>query len=488
MEQNILRDSWACERQTAEFFDILTHDDRKSNYIVACKREDGSWLQSAMPAKSLGVVSFDQSSSYYVTHNGFNGRKREANRCRQVNALMFDIDCHEDDHEAVVPALIGRLEDAFSKGSLPHPNLFVMTGRGVQLYYVLERSTPYRVRGGSINEEGIQFYRDIETGLSAAIAREIDGVSSAKLDTCVYDFSRVGRIPGSYNPLSGTRCELVSSSRDYYGLIDLKAFCELDAIRRAKARSERVAPRKYDGMLVNRLSAVERLQEHRKFNCVGSRENMCFVFYNTATQLYGPDRAYTMTVEFNGKFTSPLPESDIAQIKRTVDDVVVLYGAHKGDKGYYPLKAATVAEFMHMSPAEASAIGYYAPGRKAQREAQKAKTRQTRAERDARICKLYERGYSQAEVAKKVKCSPRTVFSVLKREGVARGNLFESIKSQFEGVLETKKEQIAKSCQTSWVVKGLNERIENSGQVLGELFENVDGYEGNALSPPPLRC
>lgn len=478
MEGRGLRDLWTCGSEAAEFFDILTHDDRGSYYVVA-RSCGGEWIQSSVKSELLGLISLENDgSSYYVTHNGFNGKKREANRCRQINSLMFDIDCHDGSYREVLPELIQCLESSFATGGLPRPNLFVETGRGVQLYYVLARSTPYRVRGGRLNEKGIEFFRDIEAGLSLSISKAIAGISQAKLDTCVYDLSRVGRIPGSFNQNSKTRCTLRASSRDYYSLADLKVFCEMAAVKRSKARIARGKPTKYDAMLTSRIKMLERLQEHRGFSCLGSRENMCFVFYNTATQVYGPDKAYEMALDFNRRFVSPLPDSDIAQIKRTVDNVVVAFGVHKGDKGYYPLKTETIVSMLGISNSEINAVGVYSPGRKAQREAAKRRTREKRETRDARICALYDRGYSQSEIAKKVGCSPRTVFTVLKRENVTRGNLLQSIKEQFKAVLVARKEEFAKSCQTSWVVKGFKKRSDGTaGTELGlGLFEDCGSF------------
>lgn len=487
MEGRDLRELWTCGSEAAEFFDILTHDDRNSYYVVARSRS-GEWTQSSVKSDSLGMLSLDdEMSSYYVTHNGFNGKKREANRCRQINSLMYDIDCHGGDHDETLPKLIQCLENCFETGVLPRPNLFVETGRGIQIYYVLARSTPYRVRGGKLNEKGIEFFKDIELGLSQSISKAIAGVGQSKLDTCVYDLSRVGRIPGSYNQNSNSKCTLRFSSRDYYGLADLKVFCEMTAIKRSKARVSRANPAKYDAMLNARIKMLERLQEHRGFSCMGSRENMCFIFYNTATQVYGSDRAFEMAIDFNSRFRSPLPTSDIAQIKRTVDNVVIAFGAHKGDRGYYPLKTDTIVAMLGISASEISAIGVYSPGRKAQREEAKRQTKLKREARDSRICSLYERGYKQAEIANKVGCSPRTVFSVLKRENVKRGNLLQSVKAQFRDVLSARKAKIANFCPTSWVVRGFSGYVsEIAGLPIGFISQGCGDYGARGVSPPLL--
>lgn len=477
MDAFSLRNAWVCGDETAEFFDVLVHDDRDSYYIVA--RSDASgWHQVAVKAPSLGLSAYDGSfGDCYVTHNGFNGKRRDANRCRQVNAMMFDIDCHGGDHVAVLPVLLGLLDRCFSDGTLPLPNLFVETGRGVQIYYVLAKSTPYRIRGGGLNEAGIAFFRDVEKGLSDAIEAQVGTVPGANLDTCVYDFSRVGRVPGTFNAKAGAFCSLRSSSKDYYSLQELKSYCPPKRGAGIGVVSRRRKPVRHGTLLESRIRMLERLQSHRRNDCRGSREVMCFVFYNTATQLHGPDRAYGMTLEFNRAFSSPLPESDIAQIRRSVDAATVLFGPCKGDRGYYPLKASTIAEKLSMTPDEIAMAGLFATSRDIERAKSRQRTRSKREARDARICALYARGYSQREVAEKAGCSPRTVFSVVKREGVSRGNLFESVKAQFREVLDEKQGELAKNRHTSWVVHGCSGYGASPGSY-GSVGEGREAWVG----------
>lgn len=443
--------SWHVQDDTKLFFDILFHDDRNSNYIVSTSK-DGVWTDNPFRLSELADLRFNGNTAYYITRNGFNGRRRDSNRCRQINAVFFDIDCHDGDYDIALPDLKTCLSKAFDESTLPRPNLFVDTGRGVQVYYVLAASTPFRVRGGNLNQKGIDFLRDVEKGLAARFEQVISDVDGCVLDRSVFDFTRVSRIPGTLNQKSRTFCRLIDHNEDYWHLKDLKAFAAISKKRCASFK--RPLSTNSIGLLKSRLENVESLIELRGRKCVGSRESSCFVYYNTATQLYGPDTALDLTLSLNERFDTPLPPSDILQIKRSVDRVVIRFGRHAGEKGFYPLSASSIVEKLNLSGSEIATIGFFSTARDASRAACKELTRKRRAERDKLICELYEKGYTQHIVAKKAGCSLRTVSTVIKRCGVTRGNLKETVKSQYVLALSLKSGQCAKNCHMSWVVYG----------------------------------
>ena len=413
-----------CADETRVFFDILTHDDHNSNYILA--RSDGNrWTERSVRAGSYESLAFRDKASYYLTRNGFTGKKRLATRTRQINALMYDIDCHGEGSASVLPDLTAAFYEAFSRDVLPEPSLFVFTGRGLHLYYVLEKATPYLVKGGNVNERGLAYVHDVEARLAKRIQTVVSPFPEAELDTSVFDYSRVARIPGSWNAKAGVACTLLSYSTDYYTLPVLARYGDaLPSAKKSAPRRGRVV--RFDRLMSARLRKVEQLQAHRHYDCQGSRENMCFVFYNTATQIYGPDMAYEMTTAFNSRFVNPLPESDIDAIKKTVDSVVIAYGSHKGETGFYPLSADNLSSKLNMSSAEASEIGFFASKRIEDRLAAKETTRRRKQHRDQEILRLYTKeGLTQKQIVLALsgtpeQCSLRTVASVVAKYHASR--------------------------------------------------------------------
>ncbi|MBQ9002435.1 MAG: hypothetical protein IJ087_11335, partial [Eggerthellaceae bacterium] len=296
------------------------------------------------------------------------------------------------------------------------------------------------------------YFKDVEAGLAEAVREAVGGVEGAKLDESVFDLARVGRIPGTYNPKARSWCTLVSNSEKFYDLKELSAFGRKKAwphIKRNTARNLKRAT----GLLRSRLHGIERLQRHRKFNCVGSRENMCFVYYNTATQIYGPEKALQVTLQLNAKFNTPLPVADIEQISRTVDNNVVLYGTYKGETGFYPLKASSVAEKLSMTQEEMATTKFFGGKRERDRAALKARNAAKRKAIDEKIAHMYKMGSTQKAIAKRIGCSVRKVAYVLSSLGIGNDDR-SPLEEKFTQVIALHdKDAILR--QPSWLCAGL---------------------------------
>ena len=440
--QEAQQDPKACERH--EFFKLLAHDDRGSRYTCA-QRRAGKWVEWSVTAAHLVDAFARTGTDSYVTRNGFTGRGRKQETCRQVNALFYDLDAHGGGEEAAVQAAEAALEAAILDGRIPFPTMMVETGRGLQVYYVLERSIPCKISGGTANKKAISYYKRIEAGLAGRLESVIAPLGGKiRLDRSVFDFSRVGRVPGTLNTKSGTFAKLVSNQELYYTLDQLSGYCDAEPTP-TRPSCHRQARGALSGYLRHRLEALETLQELRGFKCEGSRELMCFVHYNTAKLIFGSSVAFGMAKSFNNAFTTPLPMEEIEHIRDSVDSAVVKFGPTKGDVGYYPLSPSTVADKLSVTLEEAEATGLLSSKKKIAREAAKAKTRKNREERDALVRKLYANGYTQEEAAQAAGCCRRTVSSILKGTGIVRGqNKLKTL--ELAQAFLSAKERCANSC------------------------------------------
>ena len=144
---------------------------------------------------------------------------------------------------------------------------------------------------------------------------------------------------------------------------------------------------------------------------------MSFVFYNTAVQVYSREEAKRRLALFNARFAAPLATCELRGIEKSVDRVVNV----RGQKGFYLLSARKLIDLLGLSPEESREIGFFASKRVMDRAIAKETTRKKREERDLRIIELYRAGdRTQAQVAKIVGCSERTVASVLKKAGLTK--------------------------------------------------------------------
>ena len=424
------------ESEQEIFLRTLLHDDRNSFYVLSTD-EGGRWedvpvRRAQLAALPLGMGAPSSAASYYITHNGFADRRRKLESCRQVNAMFFDLDCHGEpgfECRRLVDEAHRLVIVAAEANTLPRPTMVVDSGRGLHLYYVLERSIPCRLRvGGSMqpNEKALAYFRDVQLRLADVLDEVLAGLDGVDVDRAVFDCTRVSRIPGTYNAKAGRRARLLSADGGYCELGDLAKYRPRAA---AAGPSAGAAPEgqprrtpagtlvRFDRLMASRLRKVAELQEHRGYACEGNRELMCFVYYNTAVQLYERPEAFRRLGAFNARFKRPLSCDELAGVRSAVDGVVNV----KGERGHYILSAQTLVRLLALTPAEIEATRFFTSKRAAERAEAKRATRARREDRDQRICNLYATGeLTQAQVAQAVGCSVRTVSKAVKAAGMAR--------------------------------------------------------------------
>ena len=417
------------ERDT--FFRALFHDDRNSSYALATCI-DGTWRESMHKHSHLSFIGAPSNGSLYVSVNGFSGDKRRLDSLRQINALFFDLDCHGSSRSQTDNAICNALEiisEAVRIEKLPRPTLTVDSGRGLHLYYVLNRSIPYRCSAnGPVNEKALSLFQLVQQKLSGTLSRLMEPIDCIDVDKKVFDFTRVSRVPGSFNPVAQRYARLLSSSDSYYDLSKLNAklggFAKHVVSPEMRHSTNALFSKKHGDdspLLRSRLANMISLQTLRNFNCEGSRELMCFVFYNTAVQLVGPSDASRQLCSFNSRFTQPLSQAELDSVVRSVDRVVNV----RGQRGYYVLSAKRIVEMLALTEQEKISIQFHTSTRSIIREKAKEATASRRALRDKRITNLYRSGdFTQNEIAQRVGCSLRTVASVLSR---ARRQHFSSL-------------------------------------------------------------
>ena len=371
------------ERDT--FFRALFHDDRNSSYALATCI-DGTWRESMHKHSHLSFIGAPSNGSLYVSVNGFSGDRRRLDLLRQINALFFDLDCHGSSRSQTDNAICNALEiisEAVRIEKLPRPTLTVDSGRGLHLYYVLNRSIPYRCSAnGPVNEKALSLFQLVQQKLSRALSHLMEPIDCIDVDEKVFDFTRVSRVPGSYNPAAQRYARLLLSSDSYYDLSDLNVrlggFAK-HVVSPEMGHSPNALFSKKRGddspLLRSRLANVISLQALRNFDCEGSRELMCFVFYNTAVQLVGPNDASRQLCSFNSRFTQPLSQAELDSVVRSVDRVVNV----RGQRGYYVLSAKRIVEMLALTEQEKIKIRFHTSTRSIIREKAKEATASRRA-------------------------------------------------------------------------------------------------------------
>ena len=402
------------------FRTLITHDDRNSYYVVSSDAS-GSWEDTAVKSESLPAMGFNAKSAYYMTHNGFTSACRKSEQVRQLNALFFDLDCHDQSLQktrAIVNQTLSTLEQAVGEGDLPQPTMTIDSGRGVQLFYVLARSIPYRVSSnGLVNTKSVKLFESVQKRMASLLDSVISPIKGISVDRATFDVSRVSRIPGTYNAKARRFAKLCDYSFDaLYSLSKLSDFAPARTEQSDRKTNLKRAFKKtasvinYQPLLKSRLAKIIELQKFRNFNCEGNRELMSFVFYNTAVQVYPHEIARQKLSRFNSSFLNPLNNSELNGIVRSVDSVTNLRGEH----GYYLIGANRLRDLLGMTLEEEIAINFFESKRSILRKEAKRITKEKREQRNARIIALFRQGsHTYASIAKQVKCSVRTVATVI---------------------------------------------------------------------------
>lgn len=402
------------------FRTLITHDDRNSYYVVSSDAS-GSWEDTAVKSESLSAIGFNTKSAYYMTHNGFTSACRKSEQVRQLNTLFFDLDCHDRDLQetrAIVCQTLDTLKQAVGDETLPQPTMTIDTGRGVQLFYVLTRSIPYRVSAnGQVNIKSVKFFENVQKRMASLLDSVVSSIRGISVDRATFDVSRVSRIPGTFNAKAGRYASLCDYSFD--ALYSLSKLSELIPARTEqpsyKTDLKRVFKKtssiiNYQPLLKSRLAKIIELQKLRNFNCEGNRELMSFVFYNTAVQVYPHEIAQQKLGSFNNNFMNPLNASELKGIIKSVDSVTNL----RGEQGYYLIGANRLRELLAMKLEEEVAINFFESKRSVLRKEAKRVTKEKRDQRNTRIVTLYRQGsHTYASIAKQVMCSVRTVATVI---------------------------------------------------------------------------
>ncbi|MBQ8209357.1 MAG: hypothetical protein IJZ35_02100 [Clostridia bacterium] len=338
------------------FSAMLFHDDKNSNYIIQKFKPKSDKIYEVVKAKDFLDTKLSSDEDVYITINGFCGISRKTDECRQINALFFDLDCHCKYTKEVgwgVEHTYLSLKDAIEENRLKKPNLIINTGRGLHLYYIFEKSIPYRLTDKSVNEKGLKIRESIINSISddiQAVLKEANCV--LELDTKVSDISRIARIPGTKNTTARKVTKIIDYDEDYYTFEEL-----LKTNKKKPAPKKKIKNNEFGQALHTiRLAELEKLQEYRNFDCRGCREYMCFVYYNAAVQVFDRETAYNKLVAFRNKFDDAraVPNSQLKALSACID-------RNKGSdyEGFYKLTKDWIIQNLAITPDEIAELGLF---------------------------------------------------------------------------------------------------------------------------------
>ncbi len=446
-------------RNEQQFFIRTLHHANHGSYVSRLRLLNGKGQYSS--TNLAEIESYDKNYDTYVSLHSFSRYGRLAENIREITCIYYDLDMHDKQCsvsyiEECTENTLRVLYDAINLNEMPEPTIITRTGRGLGLFYVLDRSIAC-AKGRNVGQ--VEFWKLIYRKLGDKIKRiivpennqlEKNPEALLELDERVIcDVSRVTRMPGTWNQTVGKECRVLFPEHPedeprYYSLKELSAYIFSEVYTAAEKTEDLpaekpkvVIKRKRSGNIVEfdfflktflqeRIEALEKLQAFRKGKGIGCRDYMCFTFYNHAKQLFGTDQAMKMLVSFNGNYEDPLPESEIRNIARGIDRCA-------GDtyEGYYKLTNEWIIRNLKVSVLERDVLDFDVSKRKLQRKLAHQEKVRVREERNREIAEYIECHPEKvyASIAAQFDVSLRTVKSIAKDAGIRRNRRLEKNKS-----------------------------------------------------------
>ncbi|MDE6529468.1 MAG: hypothetical protein K2K96_01695 [Lachnospiraceae bacterium] len=457
-------------RNEQQFFIRTLHHANHGSYVSRFLAGKGQYSSTNLAE----IESYDENYNTYVSLHSFSRYGRRAEDIREITCIYYDLDMHEKHPmsyiEECTENTLQVLYDAiYGDEELPEPTIITRTGRGLGLFYVLDRSIACaKGRNAGQVEFWKLIYRRMGEKIKTILVPENNRLADdpealLELDERVIcDVSRVTRMPGTWNQKAGKECRVVFPEQKprYYSLKELSAyiFSEVYTAENTEdppaEKPKVVIKRKRSGNIVEfdfflkaflqeRIEALEKLQAFRKGKGIGCRDYMCFTYYNHVKQLYGVDQAIKMLASFNNAYENPLSESEIRNIARGIDRC-------SGDtyEGHYKLTNEWIVRNLKVSVLERDVLDFDVSKRKLQRKMAHQDAVRVREERNREIAEYIECHPEEiyASIAARFDVSLRTLKSIAKEAGIRRNRKVEKpIEIERQG--KERKEQSEKICK-----------------------------------------
>ncbi|MCD7822400.1 MAG: LuxR family transcriptional regulator [Oscillospiraceae bacterium] len=364
----------------------------------------------------IADLNFAGSCDYYVTANSLKcNRPRHSDQLFGLHNICIDIDLHNSDGSLSQKIFDDLRYFIVHDFELPLPNVFVRTGRGVQLWWhFAEASSKLLFMYQSITQLIINRLNDIISAVDTLSGFNIDTTASRNV---------VGyfRLPFTFNTKSRTMATAEFLTEEVYNLVELfEGYCyDVHSIAHSSvvATSLQIQPhpqigsKQYISLVRKRKKFLEDYCANRDYNIVGSRDLVMFLYCATIYNLVGVNYVMLAMQQLNSRFTTPLRQSHL--------DSIYNYVVSKGGLRF------TNANFLDYLPflTNLERISYNTV--KTTNATRDAKRKTAREERNRKIMELATQGMTTQQIAYTVGCSDKTVRTFLKSQGFSYSELIK---------------------------------------------------------------
>lgn len=417
-------------------------EDYTSSFFVGCLN-DGVMKELKYKTTNVEKISdlkYSTRCDYYITANTIkNGRKREKKEIFGIHNICIDVDLHNSNDN--INKIADNLKYFLVEGDcLPLPNVFVKTGRGVQLWWhFYECSAKLLFMYQSLTQFIINQLDDLIKSVETLSNLRVDIVASKNI---------VGyfRLPFTTNTKTTTLAVAEILNSNTYNLVDMfNDYCDIEnnysinqnvspmtQNKNVSTSSQNDDNKNYLSLIMKRKQFIEQYCINRNFCVTGSRDLIMFLYCVCLVQVMSIDFVMLSMKKLNNQFSEPLELSKLESIFNYMQK-----------KGFLRFRQETFLSFLpdvtfddrkeYLSNTKHN--GTRDISRKVSKE-----------ERNQNIIKLAVEGKTTDQIAQEVNCSVRTVKSFLKSVNFNRS---EYLKGQIVQLTE-------QGCSITQISKQLN--------------------------------
>lgn len=366
----------------------------------------------------------DENAEVFVTLNRFYGYSRKGSKCSAIEGMYIDLDGHNftcDQLQSALEKTEQRLNIAWNRGEILPPTCITLTGRGIGLFYVLNK--PIAAQSNK-TKKLIRYYKWIYAMLVRAYQVLLTDDGYLTVDPVVMDEARVVRLPGTYNAAAEKTCRLCNvrvndeGNPILYTLNNLKDGCNLEKYTNKKRKvcgnSAFKFPGNSDwnrGLQTHRINWLFKAVKIKQNQCdEGYRDQALHFLYNAAVQVMDYNDAESLIREINNSFSKPLKEREVLSIVNTIRS-----------NGVYRYTTQKMIQRMQLSYDEAEQCGC----RISARDLERKEKRQKKQERNEMIISMRRNHpeFSRQDILSELhrrgfQCSMRTLDRVILKSGL----------------------------------------------------------------------
>lgn len=296
----------------------VDNNDESIEYIDTIHGESKGWITKAEINKQrefsqwhyhvedLIKQDFDK-EDVYISMSTFYKPMRRIETIKEIGNLFIDLDTYNT--EFTKTQILMNLEENHFNRSIPRPNLIIDSGRGLALFWMIEK----------VPHMALPLWKAIQEYL-------YNQLKEFGADRKALDATRVLRVPGSINSKSGTRVTILEKYDYKYTLREIQRefLPDLDENKsKKKGRPKKVVyVHRERSLYQGRILDLVKLCELRNYDVKGQREIILFLYRYYLCYFYEDEqKALEDTLELNKAFIQPLSEKEVIRATGSAEKV-----------------------------------------------------------------------------------------------------------------------------------------------------------------------